>query len=113
MDEYLAEYSSEEGQEKIDSIIQAKDRNIKNIDEFVRKNKETLDQYNEYKKTEEFKNSPANRLMELMKQVCSTNGYYEKFIPAMRKLSPLYNEYYEQMIKANEQFIKNYPEYTE
>lgn len=51
--------------------------------------------------------------MELMKQVCSTNGYYERFIPAMRKLSPLYNEYYEQMIKANEQFIKNYPEYTE
>lgn len=113
LDEYLAEYSSEEGQEKINSIIQAKDKNMKNIDEFVRKNKETLDKYNEYKKTEEFKNSPANRLMELMKQVCSTNGYYEKFIPAMRKLSPLYNEYYEQMIKANEQFIKNYPEYTE
>ncbi len=51
--------------------------------------------------------------MELMKQVCATNGYYEKFIPAMRKLSPLYNEYYEEMLKANEQFIKNYPEYTE
>lgn len=113
LDEYLAEYSSEEGQEKINSIIQAKDKNLKNIDEFIRKNKETLDKYNEYKKTEEFKNSPANRLMELMKQVCSTNGYYEKFIPAMRKLSTLYNEYYEQMIKVNEQFIKNYPEYTE
>lgn len=113
LDEYLEKYSSEEWQEKMNSIIQAKDENIKNIDEFVRKNKEVLDQYNEYKKTEEFKNSPANRLMELMKQVCATNGYYEKFIPAMRKLSPLYNEYYEQMIKANEQFIKNYPEYTE
>ena len=113
LDEYLEKYSSEEWQEKMNSIIQAKDENIRNIDEFVRKNKEVLDQYNEYKKTEEFKNSPANRLMELMKQVCSTNGYYEKFIPAMRKLSPLYNEYYEQMIKANEQFIKNYPEYTE
>ena len=113
LDEYLEKYSSEEWQEKMNSIIQAKDENIRNIDEFVRKNKEVLDQYNEYKKTEEFKNSPANRLMELMKQVCSTNGYYEKFIPAMRKLSPLYNEYYEQLIKANEQFIKNYPEYTE
>ena len=113
LDEYLEKYSSEEWQEKMNSIIQAKDENIKNIDEFVRKNKEVLDQYNEYKKTEEFKNSPANRLMELMKQVCATNGYYEKFIPAMRKLSPLYNEHYEQMIKANEQFIKNYPEYTE
>lgn len=113
LDEYLKEYSSEEGQERINSILQARDKNIKNIDEFVKKNKESLDKYNEYKKTEEFKNLPANRLMELMKQVCSTNGYYERFIPAMRKLSPLYNEYYEQMIKANEQFIKNYPEYTE
>lgn len=113
LDEYLEKYSSEEWQEQMNSIIQAKDENIRNIDEFVRKNKEVLDQYYEYKKTEEFKNSPANRLMELMKQVCATNGYYEKFIPAMRKLSPLYNEYYEQMIKANEQFIKNYPEYTE
>lgn len=113
LDEYLAEYSSKEGQEKINSIIQAKDKNMKDIDEFVRKNKETLYKYNEYKKTEGFKNSPANRLMELMKQVCATNGYYEKFIPAMRRLSPLYNEYYEQMIKANEQFIKNYPEYSE
>lgn len=113
LDEYLEKYSSEEWQEKMNSIIQAKNENIKNIDEFVRKNKEVLDQYNEYRKTEEFKNSPANRLMELMKQVFATNGYYEKFIPAMRKLSPLYNEYYEQMIKANEQFIKNYPEYAE
>ena len=113
LDEYLEKYSSEEWQEKMNSIIQAKDENIRNIDEYEKKNKEVLDQYNEYKKTEEFKNSPANRLMELMKQVCATNGYYEKFIPAIRKLSPLYNEYYEQMIKANEQFIKNYPEYTE
>lgn len=113
LDEYLKEYSSEEGQEKINSIIQAKDTSIKNIDEFVRKNKESLDRYSEYKKTEEFKNSPANRLMELMKKICATNGYYDRFIPAMRKLSPLYNEYYEQMLKANEKFIKDYPKYAE
>lgn len=72
-----------------------------------------MNQYNEYKKTEEFKSSPANSLMELMKKVCATNGYYERFMPAMKKLSTLYNEYYEQLIKSNEQFIKNYPEYTE
>lgn len=113
LDNYLEEYSSEDGIEKINDILQSKEKSIENIDEFVRKNKEILDQYNEYKKTDEFKNSPANKLMELMKQVCATNGYYEKFIPAMRKLSPLYNKYYEQMLKANEQFIKNYPKYTE
>lgn len=113
LQEYLLEYSSEENREIIDSAIEAKNESIKNIDEFVRNNKEALDTYNEYKKTDEYKNSPANKLMELMKQICATNGYNEKFIPAMRKLSPSYNEYYEQMIKANEQFIKNYPEYTE
>ncbi len=113
LDNYIEEYSGEEGQERINSIIQAKDNSIKNIDEFIRKNKEVMNQYNEYKKTEEFKNSPINKLMELTKQVCSTNGYYENFIPAMRKLSPLYNEYYERLIKTNEKFIKNYPEYIE
>jgi len=52
-------------------------------------------------------------LMEYMKQICTTNGYYDVFIPAMRKLSPLYNKYYEQLLIANEQFIKKYPEYIE
>lgn len=56
---------------------------------------------------------PAYRLMELMKNFCASSGYYDKFIPAMRKLSPLYNEYYEQMMIANCQFIKNYSEYME
>ena len=49
--------------------------------------------------------------MEYMKQVCATNGYYDTFIPAMRKLSPQYNEYYEQMLKANDIFLKSYPDY--
>ena len=49
--------------------------------------------------------------MAYMKQVCATNGYYDTFIPAMRQLSPLYNEYYEQMLIANERFAESYPEY--
>ena len=53
LDEYLEKYSSEEWQEKMNSLIQSKDENIKNIDEFVTKNKETLDKYNEYRKTDE------------------------------------------------------------
>ncbi len=70
-----------------------------------------LEAYNTYKQSEEYKKSPAYRLMEYMKQICATNGYYDTFIPAMRKLSPLYNEFYEQMLKANERFVEIYPEY--
>ncbi len=111
LDACLEEYSSEEEIEKINHVIQAKDNAFRNIDEFVKNNKDLLDQYNEYKLTEEYKNSPMFRLMEYMKQVCATNGYYDTFIPAMRQLSPLYNEYYEQMLMANERFVECYPEY--
>lgn len=111
LDKYLEEYSSNTGIEKINHILNERDKSIKNIDEFVKNNKEVLNIYNDYKQTKEYKNTPAYRLMQLMKEFCSTNGYYDKFIPAMRKLSPLYNEYYEQLLKANEEFIKKYPEY--
>ena len=111
LDEYLEVYSSEEGTKIISDILQKKDHAMQNIDEFVENHKEILDDYNKLKQTEEFKNSPAFRLMEYMKQFCANNGYYDVFIPAMRKLSPLYNEYYEQMLKANDEFVRIYPEY--
>ncbi len=112
LDEYLEFYSGEEGTEKINSIIQGKEDAFQNIDEFVKENKAVLDTYMEYKQSEEYKNSPAYKFMELMKEFCQTNGYYDIFIPAMRKLSPLYNQYYEQMLVANEEFEKKYPEYS-
>lgn len=111
LDNYLEEYSSKEEVERINHILQEKDNAFENIDEFVKRNKDILYEYTKYKQTEEYKNLPAFRLMEYMKQVCTTNGYYDVFIPAMRKLSPLYNEYYEQMLKANDKFIRSYPEY--
>ena len=112
MDEYMEFYSSEEGIEKINTIVEGKETAFQNIDEFVKDNKEILDKYMQFKQSEEYKNSPAYKLMELMKEFCQTNGYYDTFIPAMRKLSPLYNQYYEQMLKANEEFEKKYPEYV-
>lgn len=113
MDEYLNFYSSEEGIETINSVIQAKHDAMQDIDAFMEENKEKLDEYQRIKQTDEFKNSPAYRLMELMKEFCASSGYYDVFIPAMRRLSPMYNDYYEQMLAANEKFIKEHPEYVE
>ena len=99
-------------QEKINSIMEGKETAFQNIDEFVKDNKEILDKYMQFKQSEEYKNSPAYKFMELMKEFCQTNGYYDTFIPSMRKLSPLYNQYYEQMLVANEAFVTKYPEYV-
>lgn len=111
LQQYLDKYPFEEDIQKINHILDKRDNAFKNIEEFVNNNREILDEYNKYKQSEEYKNSSAFRLMEYMKQICSANGYYDVFIPAIRKLSPLYDEYYEQMLEANEKFIKNYPEY--
>ena len=112
LDQYLELYSGEEGTEKINSILQGKQEAVQDINSFVDNNKEILDAYHSFKQTEEYKSSPAYQLMELMKEFCSSSGYYDVFIPAMRRLSPLYNEYYEQMLRANEEFIKKHPEYV-
>ena len=111
LDEYLEYYSSEDGVEKINAILQEKQDALENIDAFVKDNKQILDEYYKFKQTDVYKNSPAYQLMEVLKQFCATSGYYEVFIPAMRRLSPTYDAYYMQMLKANEQFMKNYPEY--
>lgn len=113
LDEYLDFYSSEEGVTAINSIIQAKHDAMQDIDTFMEENKEKIDEYQRIKQTDEFKNTPAYRLMELMKAFCASSGYYDVFIPAMRRLSPLYNEYYEQMLAANEKFVREHPEYVE
>ncbi len=113
LDAYLEKYSSKEGIEKINNILQGTNNAVQNIDTFVKNNKDVPDEYKQMKQTDAYKNSPAFRLMEYMKQFCTINGYYDIFIPAMRMLSSLYNEHYEQMLKANENFIRIYPEYLE
>ena len=113
MDECLEFYSSEDSAEKINSMIQEKENAFENINEFVENNKEILDEYHKFKQSEAYKNSAAYQMMEVLKRFCDTSGYYDVFIPAMRRLSPIYDAYYVQMLKANEQFIKNYPEYLE
>ncbi len=113
MDEYLEVYSSKEGIDRIHSIIQGKQDAMQDINEFVKNNKEILDEYYKFKQTDAYKNSPAYQLMEVMKEFCTTSGYSEMFIPAMRKLSPTYDAYYTQMLKANEEFIKKHPEYCD
>lgn len=111
MDEYLELYSSEEGIEKINSIIQGKQDAMQDINAFVKNNKKILDEYHKFKQSNEYKSSPAYQLMEVMKAFCETSGYYDVFIPAMRRLSSTYDAYYVQMLKANEEFVKNHPEY--
>ena len=73
---------------------------------WLKNNKEIIDQYLEFQKTDEYRNSPGFRLMELLREFNQDKGYNTVFIPAMRRLSPAYDEYMMKLQKANQIFSR-------
>lgn len=110
LQDYLVEGTRHIGTEQAAEMMESTKNAIENIDDFLSSNKEVLEQYLAYRQSEAYKNSPACKVMELMKQFFSTSGYYDVFIPAMKILSPSYADYYTQLETANEKLLAQYPE---
>lgn len=108
--EYLSESTRQIGTQQINAMIQSTQKSIENPDEFLSENKEFLKQYLAYKQSEEYKNSPAYKMMALLKTFNSTSGYYDVFLPALKELSSSYAQYYRQLEIANETILSRYPE---
>ena len=83
---------------------------VEDIDDYMEQNKEILEQYIAYKNSEEYKQSPAYKIQCLLLEFQRSNGYYDVFIPSMRKLSHSYDEYFKKLESANEKFVEQYPE---
>ena len=81
---------------------------IHNTEQYLIENKDVLEQYLEYKKSEEYKQSPAFSLKIFLTQFNNQSGYYDVFIPAMRRLSDSYRQYHNDLLKANDIFVKKY-----
>ncbi len=75
---------------------------------WLKNNKEIIEQYNEFQKADEYRNSAGFRLMELLRKFSQDNGYYTVFIPAMRRLSPAYDEYMIKLQKADQVFSNRF-----
>ncbi|PID82270.1 MAG: MerR family transcriptional regulator [Clostridiales bacterium] len=111
LQEYLFKMTENVGISQIEGMIDKKMEVIENYEEFIEENKEILCTYLEFKKTEEYKNSKAYRIMEYMKEFNATSGYNDIFIPLMKKLSKSYLEHYKKIEKANEKFLEKYSDY--
>ncbi len=110
LEEYLIECTNHMGIEQISQVLEFTKKSIQNPDEYLSNNKEMLDEYLEFKKSDEYKNSPAFKLMELMKEFNNSSGYNDVFLPAMKQLSSSYAEYCTQLEIANKIFLEKYPE---
>ena len=84
---------------------------VQDPEKFLEENREIIENYQAYKKSDEYKASPACRLEESLRQFGKLSGYNDIFIPAMCRLSQSYREYQEKSKKADEKLMQEYPQY--
>ncbi len=106
LDESTKNFNTENIEEMIEDTRQA----VADPEKFFAENKDIMEQYLAYRRSDEYKNSPAYKLQILLKEFHQASGYYDIFIPAMKRLSPAYAEYYKQLEAANKKFLTLYPE---
>lgn len=97
--------------EKIAEVEDKKKESIKNPEKFLEDYSDIIERYKSFKESVEYQFSPYGELMEIMKSFGETSGYNDIFIPAMRRLSPAYEEYYQNILKVNEIFIERFPDF--
>lgn len=107
---FLMESTEHMNTENIRDLIENYRQSIENADEFLSENKEVIERYLAYKQSEEYRNSPIYKIQAILKEFNNTSGYYDEFIPAMKKLSVSYSEYSKQIEVANEKLSLKYPE---
>jgi len=77
---------------------------------YLERNRAEIEQYIEYKNSDEYKNSEAAKIQKLMLDFQKESGYQEVLIANMKILSPSYSEYLKKVEAANEIMLKKCPE---
>jgi len=90
--------------DSIVDIIKNTESALGNIDNYMEENKKSIHKYLEFKNSEEFKNSPIFELQNVLKNFNESSGYYETFIPAMKRLSKSYAKYHDDLESAEQKF---------
>lgn len=110
LQEFIDENTKHIGAKAIGEMLEGMKHSFENPDQFLAENREIIEDYLAYRQSEEYKNSPTFLLQEMLRTFNETSGYYDIFIPAMKKLSSSYSAYYQQMERANKRLLSVYPE---
>lgn len=104
--EYLDEATKSLDWNLLEEITADLQKAVRDPERYIAANREALSGYVLLKETEFFKQSPAYRLRKLLESLFEENGYYDVFLPAMRRLSNTYREYHAALEKADQVFRK-------
>ena len=109
LEEFMDELSKDPA---IDEVSEASEQALSSAAEdpesWLQANSEIVEQYMQFVQSEEYRNSPAYRLKEALKSFCEESGYYNVFIPAMRKLSPAYDAYQTKLHESDQAFMEKW-----
>lgn len=106
---YLEEGTAHIGLEQMMELMDRAKDSVEDPDGFLADNRALLDWYLAYKQSDAYRESPAGKLTEYLRDFQRTSGYNTVFIPAMRRLSASYAAYYRQLEYANEKLLVQYP----
>ena len=84
-----------------------------NPEAYLKAHENTIRAYLQIRDTQEYKSSPAARMMEVMKEFQQQTGYMDVFLPAMERLSPAYAAYRRNLKKADDVYSKVFGNKTE
>lgn len=110
----LREYIDRVIEDCDENFVSAMTDNMKNavsdIEKYIADHREELENYMAYKQSDTYKQTPACRLEETLRNFTNTSRYNDVFLPAMRRLSKSYREYSEALQKADETLLQKYPQ---
>ena len=106
----LDEMDTDIGRQAADQADAALSEAAEDPEGWLKNNREIIDQYLEFQKTAEYRNSPGAKLKDLIREFNQEQGYNSVFIPAMRRLSPAYDEYLAKLEKADRIFMQQFRE---
>lgn len=79
---------------------------VEDPEKWWRENEEGIRQYEQFKNSEEYLESPMKDIREKLQKYMEENRYYEVAIPLLRKFSKSYDDYYLQLTEANEKYLR-------
>lgn len=104
--EYIEEVSSTYDMKTLKEVNESKIKAIENSEKWIEENKDIISQFQDYKNSYEYQNSPMKIIQDKLQKYMQDNKYYETAIPLIRKFSKSYDEYYQKLLVANDKYLE-------
>lgn len=102
---YIEEVSASYDMKLLKDINASKFEAIENSEHWLEENKEIIARYQDYKKSDDYQNSPMKTIQDKLRSYMLDNKYYDTAIPLIRKFSKSYDDYYQKLLLANDHYI--------